>query len=99
MFNSLCVADGLSCTSIVITIEGLTIYHTKHLYDPHHSHDLSTKIFTMTHFHSLFQKLPLLRPNLEMLVCWEEISQEIEILADAAYRFCPLWMSSHKNQI
>lgn len=61
------------------------------------------EIFTMTHFHSLFQKLPLLRPNLEgmlfMLVCWEEISQEIEILADAAYRFCPLWMSSHKNKI
>lgn len=61
------------------------------------------EIFTMTHFHSLFQKLPLLHPNLEgmlfMLVCWEEISQEIEILADAAYRFCPLWMSSHKNKI
>lgn len=92
MFNSFCVADGLSCTSIVITIEGLTIYHTKHLYDPHHSHDLSTKMSSGNFHHDSFsQPFPKAATGmLFMLVCWEEISQEIEILADAAYRFCPL---------
>lgn len=56
MFNSFCVADGLSCTSIVITIEGLTIYHTKHLYDPHHSHDLSTKMSSGNFHHDSFSQ-------------------------------------------
>lgn len=56
MFNSFCVADGLSCASIVITIEGLTIYHTKHLYDPHHSHDLSTKMSSGNFHHDSFSQ-------------------------------------------